>query len=127
MDGVNMNIQVIHRIFGNGNIVSQTDKIICVSFENDGVERKFLYPDAFEQYLTYVDPAQQESIEQILAMRKDKAAQEAARREQERIEAMEMLRIAKQNQAAEKRKTSIRSTTRKGKGPAHVVSEKTQE
>lgn len=117
-----MNEQVIHRIFGSGSIISRTETTVRVHFEKDGTERSFLYPDAFQQHLTYIDPEQQKSVEQLLAHRREEAREEAEKREKQRLEALEALHAEKLQQAAEKRKNAARaSASRKGKSSTESV------
>lgn len=50
---------VNHTVFGNGEIVAQSDSIVTVCFHNDNnnkTEKKFLYPQAFDRYLTLSNP-----------------------------------------------------------------------
>ncbi len=47
------NLEVLHKAFGKGRIVSNNGKYITVEFEND--RKVFVYPDAFEKFLTLVD------------------------------------------------------------------------
>ena len=47
------NLEVNHRSFGKGVVVSQQGKYITVQF--DSVKKVFVYPDAFETFLTLAD------------------------------------------------------------------------
>ncbi len=47
------NLNVNHKKFGNGVIVSYQGKYITVKF--DACEKVFVYPDAFETFLTLTD------------------------------------------------------------------------
>ena len=47
------NVQVKHRSFGNGIVVDQQGKYITVDFGT--AQKKFVYPDAFESFLTLSD------------------------------------------------------------------------
>ncbi len=51
---------VFHKIFGSGTIISKTENLLIVDFKGD--EKKFVYPDAFEKYLTSAD---QELLAQV--------------------------------------------------------------
>ncbi len=44
---------VFHDIFGVGTIVSKVGNLLTVDFKGD--EKKFVYPDAFEKYLSSAD------------------------------------------------------------------------
>lgn len=47
------NLAVRHKSFGDGVIVLQNDKYITVKFSE--IEKKFVYPDIFEKFLTLAD------------------------------------------------------------------------
>lgn len=47
------NLVVNHKSFGRGEVVSQQGKYITVKFEN--TQKIFVYPDAFENFLTLAD------------------------------------------------------------------------
>ena len=57
---VSVNLAVKHKVFGNGIIVSQNGKYITVKFES--VQKTFVYPDAFEAYLTLADGSVSQEI-----------------------------------------------------------------
>ena len=46
--------EVIHKSMGIGTVVSQEGKTLTVHFETK--DMKLIYPDAFKQHLTFVDP-----------------------------------------------------------------------
>lgn len=47
------NLEVNHKSFGKGTVVSQQGKYITVRF--DGIQKIFVYPEAFENFLTLAD------------------------------------------------------------------------
>ena len=47
------NLQVRHKTFGLGTIIAKDGKYIRVKFESS--EKNFVYPDAFEKFLTLAD------------------------------------------------------------------------
>ncbi len=47
------NLEVCHKSFGKGRVVSTNGKYITVKFEN--VQKIFVYPDVFENFLTLAD------------------------------------------------------------------------
>lgn len=47
------NLDVLHRAFGPGKIVSKNGQYITVKF--DSCEKVFVYPDIFEKFLTLAD------------------------------------------------------------------------
>lgn len=54
------NLEVKHKAFGNGVIVSEQGKYITVKFET--VTKIFVYPDIFEKFLTLADGSVSEEI-----------------------------------------------------------------
>lgn len=54
------NLEVKHKSFGNGVVVSDQGKYIKIKFEN--TEKIFVYPDAFESFLTMADGTVPEDI-----------------------------------------------------------------
>ncbi len=52
--------KVFHNTFGSGTIISKAGNLLTVDFKGD--EKKFVYPDAFEKYLSSAD---QELIAQV--------------------------------------------------------------
>ena len=47
------NVKVRHNAFGEGTVISKTDKYITVQFAT--VKKIFVYPDIFERFLTLED------------------------------------------------------------------------
>jgi hypothetical protein len=71
------NLAVKHKVFGNGVILAQSEKYITVRFAT--AEKIFVYPDAFEKFLTMEDGAiPSEILEDIAVSRaaKDKILKE---------------------------------------------------
>lgn len=58
--------KVRHAVFGSGEIIAQSDTMITVRFHADQSKRKFLYPQAFDQYLALSNPAFLPALEQEL-------------------------------------------------------------
>jgi len=77
---------VKHKVFGTGTVTALTDEVVTVSFY--GVERRFIYPDAFEKFLTFSCQELQTHIEEeilkraIIAKRQKKYEQEQRARRQ---------------------------------------------
>jgi hypothetical protein len=59
-----INKQVLHKNFGKGNIVDCNAAYVVVQFKS-GI-KEFVYPDAFEKYLTLVDKKAANSVDKIL-------------------------------------------------------------
>ena len=47
------NLEVNHKSFGKGTVISQQGKYITVQFDN--IKKVFVYPDSFETFLTLAD------------------------------------------------------------------------
>lgn len=47
------NLEVNHKSFGKGIVISQQGKYITVQFDN--IKKVFVYPDSFETFLTLAD------------------------------------------------------------------------
>ena len=60
---------VIHKVFGEGVILSYNDKYITVQFDTG--KKPFIYPDAFKSFLKAKDPDFQEKLINGLALRSD--------------------------------------------------------
>ena len=64
--------RVTHKSFGEGNIVDQDDSFITISFKT--VNKKFIYPDAFGEFLQLEDRTAAKSLRKVIT--KIEAAQE---------------------------------------------------
>ena len=54
------NLQVKHKTFGDGTVVSYTGQYMTVKFAS--VQKVFVYPDAFERFLTLADGSVSDEI-----------------------------------------------------------------
>ncbi len=81
------NTQVKHKTFGSGNVVSTDGKYIKVKFES-GSEKSFVYPDAFERFLTLSDGTVSDEILHDLAMANERKARILAAKNEENIHSM---------------------------------------
>ena len=59
------NLEVKHKSFGIGQVVSYNGKYMTVKFQS--AEKVFVYPDAFEKYLTLSDGTVSQEIEEAIA------------------------------------------------------------
>ena len=57
---ISLNLEVKHKSFGNGVIVAQQGKYITVKFGT--AQKIFVYPDAFESFLTLADGSVSDDI-----------------------------------------------------------------
>lgn len=70
--------KVLHKTLGVGTVTGQEGKTLSVNFESK--DTKFIYPDAFKQHLTFVDPDASTQMENELdAAEKEKKAAYAAK------------------------------------------------
>lgn len=84
--------QVLHKIFGKGSIIDCNDSYVEVQFKS-GI-KEFVYPDAFEKYLTLVDKKAADSVDKILEkLELERAIEEQKIEEQKAIELEEQQRI----------------------------------
>ncbi|MEJ8305179.1 hypothetical protein [Saccharibacillus sacchari] len=84
--------EVEHASYGQGEIIQQEDQRIEVRFANGDEPKKFLYPDAFEKFLSMNDPACRKQVEaDIEQMHEDRREEKEAveRRYQEERAALE--------------------------------------
>lgn len=101
---------VSHNSFGSGKVARIDGNYVSVAFDDADVGcRKFLYPDAFDSFLRFSDPAEQTAVETLLVkkMRVRQEEQwrfrlEKERKEKERDEEEARLKKA---EAAARRKT----------------------
>ena len=62
------NVKVVHKTFGEGTVTEHSGNYITVKFAT--AEKKFVYPDAFERFLTLSGGAISAEIEADLALSK---------------------------------------------------------
>lgn len=60
--------KVNHKVFGCGTITELTSAYLTVNFGDS--EKKFVYPDAFEKYLTSTDPELMEQVDKDIQSKK---------------------------------------------------------
>ena len=81
-----VDLQVMHKTFGLGTIISIDGKYIRVKF--DSVEKNFVYPDAFEKFLTLADGSVSEDIEADLKVTNEQKARILAAKQEENMRSM---------------------------------------
>ena len=86
------NLQVRHKTFGLGTIVSKDGKYIKVKFDN--AEKNFVYPDSFEKFLTLEDGTVSDEILADLAVTNAQKAKILAAKNEENLRAMTMAWIS---------------------------------
>ena len=80
------NLEVLHTTFGNGVILSKRDKYITVKFA--ACEKTFVYPDAFEKFLTLADGSVSDEIRQDIELINDRRQQIINKKNEENIRSM---------------------------------------
>ena len=80
------NLEVLHTSFGKGVILAKRDKYITVKFDN--CEKTFVYPDAFEKFLTLADGTVCDEIKQDIALINDRKQQIINKKNEENIRSM---------------------------------------
>lgn len=63
-----INEEITHKVFGEGNIVDHEETIITIDFNKD--IKKFVYPDAFEKFITLNDKSTAKSLKNYFLKRK---------------------------------------------------------
>ena len=80
------NLQVKHKAFGLGTVIAYDGKYIKVKF--DTAEKNFVYPDAFEKFLTLADGSVSDEILADLDVTNAKKAKILAAKHEENVRAM---------------------------------------
>lgn len=78
-----VNEEITHKVFGEGNIVDQEDTIITIEFEKE--IKKFVYPDAFKNFITLNDRSAAKDLEEVF-LKKDKEEEILAMKQKEEKE-----------------------------------------
>lgn len=80
------NLEVSHKAFGKGTVVSVNGKYFTVKF--DTAQKTFVYPDIFEKFLTLADGTVSEEINADLAASKAQKQRELDKKNEENQRAM---------------------------------------
>lgn len=100
-----INEEITHTVFGEGSIVDHEGSIVTIDFNED--IKKFVYPDAFNNFITLNDQKTAKSLKKVLLKRQveqdalDKIRQEEKKRraiEQQRKEMMKNNKIHESSQ-----------------------------
>lgn len=81
-----VNLKVKHRSFGDGTVVVANGKYLTVKFAN--AEKIFVYPDAFESYLTLADGTVSTEIATDISVSKQKKQEILDKKNAENMRAM---------------------------------------
>ncbi|ARJ37436.1 malate synthase [Sporosarcina ureae] len=86
-----INEEITHNVFGEGNIVEHEESFITVDFNKD--LKRFVYPDAFENFITLNNRSMAESLEKVFVERKaEEKILEKKRKEEKAIQVLEQQR-----------------------------------
>ncbi|GGF72426.1 hypothetical protein GCM10010912_16940 [Paenibacillus albidus] len=103
--------QVKHIRYGTGTVLSHTDGRLTITFADVTGTKSFMYPEAFEQYLSIADPLLHEEILLDLKLKAEQTAKEKIRQEQCRLE--EIQRLAEEKLALQKKSRRKPSQSKK--------------
>jgi hypothetical protein len=99
---------VRHSQYGEGTVTGQSEALVTVEFDNGNDTKKFIYPAAFGQFLSFCSAGQQETIEKELKLIHER--EEAKRQEQRDREA--------ENQKRRDKELKAQSEHKRGSGKA---------
>ena len=98
------NCIVNHIVWGQGKILSVSERYVKVLFDDPEVgEKTFVYPDAFSRYIRYEDEECQKQVEEKLSQIKKDTEERAALAEKERKAAAELRKNEKKIQMMKRR------------------------
>ena len=80
------NLEVLHKSFGKGSVVSVNGKYFTVKF--DSAQKTFVYPDIFEKFLTLADGSISDEIKADLDSAKAQKQIELDKKNEENYRAM---------------------------------------
>lgn len=80
------NLEVLHKSFGKGIVVSTNGQYFTVKFEN--CQKIFVYPDIFDRFLTLADGTVSDEIKQDIDSAKAKKQKELDKKHEENLRAM---------------------------------------
>ena len=80
------NLQVKHKTFGDGTVISVSGKYMTIKF--DSVTKNFVYPDSFDKFLTLSDGTVSDEILNDLAVIKEQKQNILRVKEEENIRTM---------------------------------------
>ena len=80
------NLQVKHKSFGDGTVIEYDGKYMSVKFTS--AVKKFVYPDAFENFLSLVDAAYSSEVANDIAVAKKAKQDIIDKKHEENLRAM---------------------------------------
>ncbi len=101
-----VNKQVIHKIYGKGSVVKYNDSYIKIDFSAGNKE--FVFPDAFEKYLTFTDQRAADLVGEMVRKRKKEY-----REEEQKLKKLKALQNKKRQHLLERERPVKRRKTYK--------------
>ena len=95
-----VNKKVVHRTFGEGNVVSHNEDYINIDFESN--IKKFVFPDVFGEYMTLTDQKEFTIIKMQIQEQEEKRKKEALRLKREQALQQEYQRTMEQKTVVKK-------------------------
>jgi hypothetical protein len=80
------NLEVRHKKFGNGIVISKQDKYITVRFSDS--QKIFVYPDIFENFLTLADGTLSDEIINDISVANKQKQEILLKKQEENVRAM---------------------------------------
>jgi len=80
------NLEVVHNSFGRGIVLAKSGKYITVKF--DSCQKTFVYPDAFERFLTLSDGGVSEKIKRDIEIANIEKEKILSKKNEENIRSM---------------------------------------
>ena len=84
-----INEHVIHKKFGEGVIIGVEGLYIRVKFETYEGLKTFVYPEAFERFIAFRNPIQQDEVLGLIAEKKKRLKYEQIQAEKQKVEQKE--------------------------------------
>ena len=80
------NLEVVHGVFGKGVVLEKNGKYITVKFES--CQKTFVYPDAFERFLTLADGTVSDEIKSDIEQANEEKQQIINKKNEENVRSM---------------------------------------
>ena len=98
--------QVEHKVFGEGNVVEHKDSYVVVDFPSGN--KKFVFPDAFDKFLTLTDQKTANLVGKLVKERKQEVKEKERRRKKQRALKAERRRLYLERERMRRRRTAQR-------------------
>ncbi len=85
---------VEHPFFGTGRVIVQDNQRINIQFSGETAIKRFIYPDAFERFLSMNNPAAAQTVLADLTAKKERIEEQQRKEEEAEQEARENFALA---------------------------------